>query len=534
MLKTRKSTNPHSASEGPMRNEEPSLNLLDDPLITVRTPEGMTTMSLPEVYAVMSKNTVEDLAYLRPHQRHPLHSTICQIGAVAMVNAGLTAAPDDAQQWREMLSAITASEYPGQEPWHLAVPDITKPAFMQPPAGSADKTPEYRKHLNTPDAMDLTVGSKRHDVKDGVIRHAKPEHWLYALITCQTASGFEGNRLYGVSRMNSGLSNRHGFSITPDTRWGAHVVRDMEILAKQYQGENVSEHLLWTRKWDGNPEESITLEELQPMALYVEACKRIRLITNMDGISHAVRASSKAARINTKDSKGRTEDPWMLNEQEKAVTVSGNGFGFREISRYLDPERYQLPELAKPQASDGDTVYLVARTLVRGQGKTEGYHEREIPLRSRMTSMLRNQNGQIILAAEAKQRVDYVGEASSILRHAVKTYLQNGVSTGQTRKEHQKIIDDCGRRLQQKVEDGFWESLQDGIESDDQNLEQEEWVHRSLVPQASAILESVQKTGLCNTQDRFKAITKSRDLFGGRIRASKILPELYRDERSNQ
>ena len=406
------------------------------------------------------------------------------------------------------------------------MPDITKPAFMQPPASDAGKTVEYRKRLNTPDAIDLTVGSKRHDVKDGVIRHAKPDHWLYALVACQTASGFEGNGLYGVSRMNGGLSNRHGFSLTPDTRWGTHVVRDMNLLAKQHQGANVAEHLLWTRKWNGTPAEAITLDELQPIALYVEVCKRIRLIAGVDGVSHAVRASSKAARVHAKESKGRTEDPWMLNEPEKAVTVSSNGFGFREVSRYLDPERYQLPELAKPQTSDGDAVHLVARTLVRGQGRTEGYHEREIHLRSRMTGMLRNRNGRRILAVEAKQRVDYVGEVSSILRHAVKTYLQNGVSTGQTRNEHQKVIEDCGRRLQQTVEADFWERLQYGIECSDQELARAEWVHRFLVPQASAVLGSVQKTGLCRAQDRFRAIAESSDLFGRRVRVSKKLPEL--------
>ena len=44
MPKTRKLANPPSASDDPVRNEEPSLNLLDDPLITVRTPEGITTI----------------------------------------------------------------------------------------------------------------------------------------------------------------------------------------------------------------------------------------------------------------------------------------------------------------------------------------------------------------------------------------------------------------------------------------------------------------------------------------------------------
>ena len=116
MPTTRKSTNPPSASDEPARNEEPWLNLLDASLITVRTPEGITTMSLPEVYSALARNAVDDFVHLRPHQRHPLHSAICQIGAVAMVNAGLTVAPNDAQQWREMLSALSAGEHPGHEP----------------------------------------------------------------------------------------------------------------------------------------------------------------------------------------------------------------------------------------------------------------------------------------------------------------------------------------------------------------------------------------------------------------------------------
>ena len=139
--------------------------------------------------------------------------------------------------------------------------------------------------------------------------------------------------------------------------------------------------------------------------------------------------------------------------------------------------------------------------------------------------MLRNPDEQKILAAEAKQRMDHAGEVSNILRHAVKTYLQNGASDGQTKKEHQKTIEDWGRRLQQTVEDGFWESLQDGIESEDQESARVEWVHRSLVPQAWTLLKSVQKTGLCRAQERFRATAESSGLFWGRIRASKKLPK---------
>ena len=525
MPRTTDATNPGATRREPEPNE-PSLNLLDTPLLTVRTPGHTTEMSLTELYAALAGDVVEDLACLRPHQRHPLHSTLCQIGAVAMVNADLTAAPDAPEQWREILSALTRDEYPGHEPWHMAVPDITRPAFLQPPAGSAAQEADYKKRLDTPDAIDITVGSKRHDVKDGVISRARPEHWLYALIACQTASGFEGNGLYGVSRMNGGLSNRHGFSLTPGTRWGTHATRDMELLAQLHQGADVGGHLVWTRKWNGAPAEAIPLDDLQPMALYVEACKRIRLIGGEDEVSHAVRASSKAARVRSKESNGRTGDPWMLSEPGKATTISSNGFGFREVSRYLDPERYTLPPLGKPQKTDGDEVLLVARTLVRGQGKTEGYHEREIHLRRQATNMLRTRSGQNQLAAEAQERVNCISEVSGILRHAVKTYLQNGVSAGQTRNEHRKTIDACSRRLQQDVEADFWEHLQDSLESGDRDLGRATWVHKSLVPRAREILESVQKTGMCRAQDRFRAIAESSDLFGRRTRSSGKLPEL--------
>ena len=527
--KTKAKTPP--TPEKPANLPPPSLNLLDTSLITVRTPGGVTTMSLPELYAALVRDNVDDLYYIRPHQRHPIHSTLCQIGTVAMVNAGLTKAPDNPEAWQEMLSSLTTQEHPGDEPWHLVVPNMKDPAFMQAPAGSENKFKEYSKVLATPDTLDITVGSKRHDVKDGVVRHSRAEHWLYALITCQAASGFDGSRLYGSSRMNSGCGNRHGFSVTPNTRWGAHVVRDMNLLAEKYQGENVTQHLLWTRKWDGTTSETLNLKDLQPTALYVEACKRLRLIagtraaTGAGGISHALRATSDAIRINSSETKGDTQDPWTLTEAGKAVTITDNGFGFRQISQFLEPERFILPELASPRESDGSTVSLVARTMVQGQCETQGYYEQEIPLTRYTTSILRTPDGRQILGTECTERRECVRDVSSILRHAVKTYLQNGVSTGKTKKEHQKTIDHQSQRLQRTIEVDFWQQLQDGLESEEPKAAQAKWVHSSLIPRARKILESVQKTSLCNTRDRFKATAKSGDLFNRRTTISKKLPK---------
>ena len=493
-----------------------------DEVITVRTADGVAQMSLPQVYAALSTDAVEDFVYLRPHQRHPLHSTLCQIGAIALVHAGLTEVPTEINQWRDLLESLTRDEFPEQEPWHLVVPDYDKPAFLQPPT-AYDKA----KIICAPDEMDLTVGSKRHDVKDGRIRHATADYWLYALIACQTASGFGGAKLYGISRMNSGFGNRHGFSMTPNTRWGVHIVRDIERLAQLCNGQPVQHLLLWTKRWDGALSESLTLDDLCPNDLYVEICRRVRLVSDTEGITHAIRVGSNAPRVYAKESKGRTNDPWMLTDvkKEQAVTVSSNGFGFREISKYIDPQQYELPKLAGISPDDGSAATLVARSMVLGQGGTEGYYEQEIGLRSSTTKMLRKPSGQNELAQAAKIRVDLVAEVASILRHAVKTYLQGGDSAGKTKKEHESIINNYSKQLQSAVEPTFWDRLQDELDSADPLATQIAWINEDVVPAADRILKSAHGTGRCRYQDRFRAIAESSSLFQRRIRASNKLPK---------
>ena len=58
--------------------------------------------------------------------------------------------------------------YPDDEPWQLVVDDITKPAFMQPPASSKAKEQEYKAAVATPDELDMLVTSKNHDLKAAV------------------------------------------------------------------------------------------------------------------------------------------------------------------------------------------------------------------------------------------------------------------------------------------------------------------------------------------------------------------------------
>ena len=445
-----------------------------------------------------------------------------------MVNAGIEEPPVESGCWLSMLREITREAFPDDEPWCLVVGNMTKPAFLQPGVRSPEKASDYNKVIATPDEMDLPVGSKHHDVRDGNMRNATLEHWLFALVSRQTGGGYDGPRLYEVSRMNSGYGNRHGFSLTPSTRWGAHVSRDLRVLARQHHGQSVKDHLLWTRPWDGGKGESIPLHELEPLPLYVEVSRRIRL-AGTSGFSGR-RATSQSSRVHAKEAKGMTGDPWTIIEAEKSVTVT-DGFGYRQIARYLDPEKYVLPPLARPvQEVDGnDGMHLVARAIVRGQGGTDGYHERTIPMGRKATRMLGNTIGQNELYQAIEARLNIIREVQDILSHANKTYLQNGVSKGQTKKEHRDPIAKARQSLEQVIEVDFWIHLQRELDSEDHDGERTAWCYETLIPAAQRILLKFTQSGMCHRQDRYKATTQADGLFQSRIHTSPKLPERRRE-----
>ena len=130
-------------------------NLLTEPLIRYQHSEtGNVEASLPEVYATLMVNEVESFPALRPHQRHAFHAFLSQLGAMATHHAGLEEPTEDADEWRRIVRALTP-DFPDDEPWQLVVDDINQPAFMQPPARSADKLADYKNRVDTPDELDM-------------------------------------------------------------------------------------------------------------------------------------------------------------------------------------------------------------------------------------------------------------------------------------------------------------------------------------------------------------------------------------------
>ena len=519
-------------------------NILAEALIRMDTAKGLHTATLPSVYPALMADEVEAFPALRPHQRHAWHAFLVQLGAMAMHRAGRTEPPEDAETWSTLIRGLTP-DYPADEPWQLVVDDITKPAFMQPPARSKERETDYKSAVETPDDLDVILMSKNHDLKSEVAAQAGAGDWVFALITLQTMEGFSGAGNYGISRMNGGLGSRAAFTLAPSARLGTHVRRDIlallghrSTLLAEFPMTDAGESLLWTTPWDGTAGESLTASRLDPY--YIEVCRRIRLSLREDGTLYGIRASSKAARVEGKDLKGRTGDPWVPVNRKRdnlPLTLAAGGFTYKRVTEYLSAD-WGSPLLLRPRPSEQNSseTRLVARAMVRGQGKTEGYHERVIPLRPRTVRLFGSAGGTQEFGDIARQRIEQVDIVQRILSHGIQVFAARGKADAVS-PEHRTLARPWLNKLDEIVDRTFFEDLQTEFEADDDASRQDirrEWLlndnHQGVIDHARSILYDAEDAMPCPAICRYRARVNAEGLFEGRLRGSNGLPFLFLSE----
>jgi CRISPR system Cascade subunit CasA len=265
--------------------------------------------------------------------------------------------------------------------------------LLQPPIPSGSLA-ELKNLIATPDGLDMLVTAKNHDIKQAVMTESAAEDWLFALVTLQTMEGFLGAGNYGISRMNGGFANRAAISISPPGGPAAHWQRDVrQVLALRGKiGGGIYAPrdglaLLWLKPWDGT--DSLRQDKLD--AYYIEICRRVRLSVEQGRlVAHA--GNTKVPRIVSIPG-GVTGDPWSPVVIEKggvvkSLTVNGSGLGYRRMVEFMfNVTPSPLQREAADEAKQG--LHKLARALVRGHGKTEGYHERRVPLSRTIKSGLR-------------------------------------------------------------------------------------------------------------------------------------------------
>lgn len=515
-------------------------NILKEAIFRIEIPQShRITVSLPEVLALATTDKILAFSALRPHQRHAWHAFLVQIGALALNRAGLYELPEKAGPWESLLRNLTPN-FPEDEPWHVTVDDIARPAFLQAPVRMKATFADYKDTVRSPDSLDMLVQSKNHDLKTNVASEAKLDDWIYALNTLQTTAGFSGSGNYGVSRMNGGLGSRSAFSMTPSTRPGMHVARDIvallgkrESMLSEYAMTPDGPSLLWIMPWDGTKGESLSWQDLDPF--YIEICRRIRLLPDSNGTILGRRATSKAARINAKALKGKTGDPWtpINRKEDKSLTLAGGGFTYKRIVDYLLSGNWKRPilcDLLPSEQTSLDTLYLVARGMVRGQGKTEGYHERIIPLQPKTRSAAL---GSPNLAQEvhdvALQRIDQIATVQRLLRHAIAVFAARGNSKA-VGDSHWKQSNTWVRQLDHILDSSFFDGLQQEFEAagtEERQRVRDQWLRYSVLHHAYRLLDAALTTLPCPSIELYRATVEARRLFEVRIRSSQGLPHLF-------
>ena len=517
------------------------LNILEESLIRVRTSAGERRASLPETLALLMRDEVEAFPALRPHQRHAWHAFLVQLGAMALQRASVSEPPTDAAKWQALIRGLTPN-FPADEPWRLVVDDITKPAFMQPPASAAERERDYADKVLTPDELDMLVTSKNHDLKMAVASDGGADDWLFALISLQTMEGFGGAGNYGISRMNGGLGSRPVFSLAPSERLGAHAKRDITFLLEDATADSRDALLLWLLPWDGAKAEALSLDLDKINPLYIEICRRVRLRQNANGALCAIRATSKAARIEAKALKGRTGDPWTpINLKEgKALTMAGGGFTYKRVVNYLTSGDWQQPALlaaTRAERRSTEPMLLVARGMVRGMGKTEGYYERIIPIRSKLRAAAMGRrsgssDGMDDVGQIADERIKQAAIVQRILSHAIQVFAAGGDSD-KVSSEHRKLARPWLNRLDELIDASFFDDLQTEFEADEgaeRSRIRKEWLMNGadgVIDNARNMLRDASDSVPCSTIRRYKARVSAEGLFEVRIRGDKGLPSLF-------
>ena len=503
-------------------------NLLDEPLIRWRSTDGgaLHSTSLPQLLAAMAANEVRDFPALRPHQRHPWHAFLVQLGAIALHHAEQSQPWHSAADWRAALLALTPND-PDGSPWCLVAP-ADRPALLQAPVPGENPT-TWNNLLHAADALDMLVTSKNHDLKAARARHAQADDWLFALLSLQTQEGFLGAGNYGISRMNGGFASRPGVGVAAVGAWGlrwqsdvASLLQQRERIASNYGLAPTGGHaLLWLLPWSGT--DALALEALDP--LYIEICRRVRLAAPQGRIQAHV-TGSKVARIAAKDSNGVTGDAWTPIEtaKAKALTLSRNGFDYKLMSELIAGDGYTLGAAWRLDGWPQNTpLQAIAQATVRGQGKTEGYHERRVPISPKLRRLLTS--GQRPLVANlAKKRIQAIADMRKLLWISLSLLFANGENDS----GNDAISNRASRFAQpfEQYEDTrFFDDLAQHIEAEGAQQETVylQWL-MGLAERAEAVLQHAFVAGPRSGMQRYKAQSAALSRFHAGLRGGKKPP----------
>ncbi|MEO1610483.1 MAG: CRISPR-associated protein Cse1 [Pseudomonadota bacterium] len=526
-------------------------NLLTDQIIRFETAYGLERGSLPDVYAALMRDDVESFPAMRAHQEPAWHMFLAQLGAIAAHRGGLTAPPEDAETWRTLIGNLTRKEFPNDEPWRLIVVDWSKPAFLQSPVpGDVALKNEAR----TPDALDMLITSRNHDVKQEISTLAELDDWIFALVSLQTMEGYGGPKNYGIARMNGGSSSRVMMGLTAMTkRRGQKVLRPGQRLKrdalqlKTRRDELLNETpipypkyggtaLIWTLPWHDN--DQISLSDLD--ICFIEICRRVRLQRN-GCMLMARTGNSCVERIKAKHLKGCVGDPWspLHRIENKSLTIGDEGtFDYTRVVNLLLSGDWSIPLLAQLGQSESNYTtswVLHFAAIARGNSKTGGFRSRALPLKGRIARGLLAQRPQ--LHELANKQIQEIKKIDTALRNALALATAGGdrekvdENSRLKTRPYRERFDTVADRLFFPALWARFEAQQTGTLKDAEQARRDFLL--PLIDAARDLLEEGIADVPCASIRRPRAAARAQRTFEGRVRSDKHgFPALFANDQS--
>jgi len=225
--------------------------------------------------------------------------------------------------------------------------------------------------------------------------------------------------------------------------------------------------------------------------------------------------STLSARLEAKDLHGVTGDPWTpVNKTEhKALTIDSSGFHYRRLQEILFGGDYERGACQLPQDGDPDEgVCIRATALARGQGQTNGLHERTVQV-PRARSILKLGPERERAAARSNQRVkDVATVRAKALRPALLTLLQGARENPDWTDERPgKWLQDFQRR----VDSAFFPLLWKSMNMSDEDA-QRDW-HEELRGLGWSVLLAAEKSLPVPGARRYRALAVAERIYVGAI-----------------
>lgn len=428
-------------------------NLLTDPIFRLECPAGFERTDLPGLLAALGDDRALSLPGLQRHQEDAFHIFLCYLAAAVLCRQTAKDPVQDAAFWRKSIRELTYAEGASDDSaWTLVVSDPSRPAFMQPASPGSEGFAHFSLKAESPDALDLLPTAKNHDVKSSRSARSRLEDWVYALVSLQTMDGFFGSGNYGIARMNGGYGSRPMVALIPvgtwGKRWRSDVARLLEIREEllsgvwHYRPDGVA--LTWVPSWDRKS--SIAVSSLDPF--FIEVCRAVRLVQDR-GRLVAWAATSETRRIAAADALGVLGDPWIPVKLEgrkgpQALTVGPAGLSAELLRNLLffEDGGYRPAAMQRPPAGfSGGPVRFSISVLVRGQGTTDGFQHREIPIPPRARTLLFSSGPKReALAARSRRALEQASLLETrALKPAVLSFLE-GAGGSQTLNWDQRQI----------------------------------------------------------------------------------------------